>query len=185
MASLEEVLVGRRDAQPGGEEDGKEHEVEDVVDKGRPTLGRGDFAEDCIDALRHLLAAKRRPDALGTLLAHARKVGVGHGEGGSHDGGPGRDVVGVAQPAGLGVADGLDGPARVGGEDGDAGEHGLEGHDAKVLVGGGVDEQAGGAEERRLEGVGDGEEEEDLTLRGEGAGLGALDREVAELEGGG
>lgn len=101
-----------------------------------------------------------------------------------HDGRPGADVVRVAQPARLGVEDGLDGAARVGGEDGGAGQHGLEGHDAKVFVGRGVDEEAGRVQEGGLEGGRDGEEENDGDVaRGrEGRDEGVVG-EVGEGEG--
>lgn len=134
-----------------------------------------------------MVAAKGVLDATGAVGAHAGEVGGGQGEGAAHDGGPGGHVVRVAQPARLRVADGLDGPARVGGEDGPAGEHGLEGHDAKVLVGGGVDNEVGRGEESGLEGVWDGEEEDDLgggrqRVRQGGGRRGAGDGVVGEVE---
>lgn len=138
-----------------------------------------------VQRLGHLVPAKQLPDAAPAGVPHGGELVVGQREAARHDVGPGRRVGRVAQPACFPVGNGLDGPARVGGQHGDAREHGLEGHDAKVLVCRGVHEQAGGAEERRLERAGDAEEEEHLGVWGRGGRAELRGREgvVREREG--
>ncbi|PMB68569.1 hypothetical protein BM221_005149 [Beauveria bassiana] len=117
----------------GGSDDDNNH---GIVGVGVAT-GSGNIADDGHERRGHLVPPKGVLDATAALVAHARG------------------------PARLGLDDGLGGAARVGGEDGHAREHGFEGHDAKVLVGGSVDEEGGGAQQLGLEGGGHGEEEED------------------------
>jgi len=166
----------------GGTDDDNDHGVVGV----RVLAVDDNLADEVHEGGGHVVAAKGVLDTLAALVAHALGLGLGEEQGLAHDGGPGEGLVGVAQPAGLALDDGFGGPAGVGGEDGHLGEHGLEGHDAKVLVGGGVDEEGGGAEQLDLELVGDGEEEE--HRRGGVGGLahgrvvGRVDGVVGEVE---
>ncbi|KAH6608235.1 hypothetical protein Trco_004548 [Trichoderma cornu-damae] len=133
--------------------------------------------------LGHVVATKEGPHTFLAVGAHATEVGVRRAEHAAHDVGPGIDVFRVAQPAGFGIPYRLDGTARVGGENGNASQHGLEGHDAEMLVGGRVDQEASRAEEPRFDRIGDGEEEEDGGVAGdggEGGGVEGRDGVVAE-----
>ena len=180
----------QRDAEGHGREAQAEDGADDDDDHGvvgvRVAAGDDNLADDVHERRGHVVAAKCVLDAAAALVAHARGLGGGQGEGVAHDGGPGERLVGVAQPARLALDDGLGGPARIGGEDGHAGEHSLEGHDAKVLVGGRIDEQRGGAEERRLEVGGHGEEEEHgcggIGGAARGRVVGRVDGVVREVE---
>ena len=87
-----------------------------------------------------------------------------------YDFAPAPEVVGRTEPARQPRHDGLEGPARVCRQDGRAGEHGLEGHNPKVLVRGRVEDQAGGPQEAFFELVGDGKEEEDIYVVGNAEG---------------
>lgn len=165
-----ETLVDAGQAEAEGKQEGEDDKAEHAAQRGGAGLGGDNVCDEGVEAFGHAVAAKRVPDATGAVVAHAGEVGGGQGEGAAHDGGPGGHVGRVAQPARGRVADRLDGPARVCGEDGAAGEHGLEGHDAEMLVGGGVDDEVGRGEQGRLERVWHRQEEDDGGLGRQGGG---------------
>lgn len=136
----------------------------------------------------HVIAPKQRSHTLLAIGAHTTDILIRHRQHAEHDSRPRADIFRVAQPASLRVLYRLDGTARVGGKDRHAGEHGLEGHDAEVLVGGGVDQEPGHAQEGGFDGVWYGEEEEDGGVAGngrEGGRFEGCDGVVFERAGGG
>lgn len=170
--------------QPKHEEKANPDEVQNRIHNRRRSLKRNNLLHNPIQRLSHLLPPKQLLHPPLPSLPHLRQIHITNRQRMLHDRRPSFDISRIAQPAGLGVEDGLDGAAGVGGKHGGAAQHGLEGHDAEVLVGGRVDEQAGGVQERGFEGGGDREEEDDGDggRRGEG-GDEVVVGEVREGEG--
>lgn len=118
-----------------------------------------------VEALAHSREREVAEYSVPSCRRHTVDIGLSHLV--QHvvdDGCPVRDVICIAQPACLALDYGLERPAGVGGEDGNAGAHGFDGNDAEVFVDGGVEEEAGLGEEGVAEGRVDGGEEEDVYV---------------------
>lgn len=126
--------------QTQGKDETDADKVENSVEDGRSALEGDNFIDDGLEASGHVVPGKHGFDPSSAAIAHAANLIVGEVERTQHDVGPGGDIVRGSQPASLSVDNGLNRTASVGSQHWCSGQHGLEGDNAKVLVGGRVDE---------------------------------------------